>query len=311
MSAASDSPPVAIVGAGAMGTALGKGLAACGYEIKAVLSRTQTSARDLSDRVDAPVASSSAEALPEDVRFVFLCVPDDAIEAVADSLATVRHPWEETIVAHTSGARTTDVLDALTQTGAATLSFHPIQSFTEDAGVRAWEDVVLSLEGDDRALVAGETLARALGSHLIVASKEEKLRYHCAAVLASNGLVALMGVVEELLAKVSSDMGSSSVDVVGPLVEQTLENVKCHEPDAALTGPVARGDEETVTAHLQMLASDAPHLIPFYLTLSTEMVRTAVRGGKLQPEQAERLLDLLGTAAEASATDDNPPMPSH
>lgn len=310
MSTASNSPPVAIVGAGAMGTALGRGLAACGYEIKAVLSRTQTSARDLSDRVGAPVASSSAEALPEDVRFVFLCVPDDVIEAVADSLATVRHPWKETIVAHTSGARTTDALDPLTQTGAATLSFHPIQSFTEETGAHAWKDVILSLEGDDRAVAAGETLARALGSHPIVASKKEKLQYHCAAVLASNGLVALMGVAEELLAKLSSDTGSSAVHVVGPLVEQTLENVKRHEPHAALTGPVARGDEETITAHLEMLASDAPHLIPFYLTLSTEMVRTAVRGGKLQREQAERLLDLLGAAAEACATDDNPPMPS-
>ncbi|MFB6279324.1 MAG: Rossmann-like and DUF2520 domain-containing protein [Salinibacter sp.] len=302
------SSPVAIVGAGAVGTPLARGLRSCGYPVAAVLSRGKGAARALADRVGAPVADTVGEALPATVRLVILCVPDDAIASVAEALAEVDHPWPDTIAAHTSGAKTAAALAPLAQQGAATMSAHPMQTFAPDTPPEAFEDIVVGLEGDERALAAGETLARALGAQPVRLTPEEKVRYHCAAVLASNGLVALMGVVDEVFGGTQEKAGgtSSPVDLVGPLVEQTWANLDDGSPEEVLTGPVQRGDEETLRAHLDALRAETPHLVPLYAALSTEMVRTAVRGGDLSPSGAEELLAVLRAAA---GDDPFPPSP--
>lgn len=308
----SNAPPVAIVGAGAVGTTLARGLQLCGYPVEAVLSRSADAARALGQRVGASVAHSDWEALPSAVRLVGICVSDDAIASVAEALAALDHPWEDTIVAHTSGAKTAAALAPLAHQGAATMSFHPMQTFAPDTPPDAFEDIVVGLEGDERALAVGETLARALGARPVQLTPEEKVRYHCAAALASNGLVALMGVVEEVYS-VSQDQLEDpgfSLDLVGPLVEQTWENLKGSPPEGVLTGPVQRGDEDTLRAHLDALRAETPHLVPLYAALSTEMVRIAVRGGDLSPTEAEALLGVLRKAADAARDEPPPPSPS-
>jgi predicted short-subunit dehydrogenase-like oxidoreductase (DUF2520 family) len=307
MPAPSNPSPVAIVGAGAVGTALARGLVASGHRIEAVLSRTAASAQALADQVSAPVADSSWAALPTSVRLVWICVPDDAIASVASALAAVDHPWPTTIVAHTSGAKTAAALAPLGEQGAATMSFHPLQTFTDDTAPGAFEDIVVGLEGDDRAVAAGKTLARTLGARPVRLTPDEKARYHCAAALASNGLVALLAVVEEVLTASGTEPPSSAAKLVGPLIEQTWANLEQGTQEGALTGPVARGDEDTVRAHLDALADETPHLVPLYGALSTEMVRVAVRGGHLNAEQAETLLRTLREAAESTPDESAPP----
>ena len=156
---------------------------------------------------------------------------DGAIASVAAALATVDHPWPDTIVAHTSGAKT-------------------------------------------------------------------------AAALASSGLVALLAVVEEVFSALNRDPETlgSALSLVEPLIGQTLEDLHQGTLEDVLTGPVARGDEDTIRAHLDALTDETPHLVPLYAALSTEMVRVAVRGGPLSPAQAGRLPDMLRTAAD-TATD--------
>jgi predicted short-subunit dehydrogenase-like oxidoreductase (DUF2520 family) len=313
MSTSSDPAPVTIVGAGAVGTALARALTATGHPVEAVLSRTATSAQALAETVGAPVAASSEEALPASVRLVWICVPDDTIASVAAGLAEVNHPWSDTIVAHTSGAKTAAALAPLAEQGAATMSFHPLQTFTEDSAPDAFEGTVVGLEGDDRAVAAGEVLAQSLGARPVQLTPEAKTLYHAAAALASNGLVALLAVVEEIFAASGSETDTSGLDLdaVEPLLRQTLENVQQSHPEGALTGPVARGDEETVQSHLEALTAETPHLVPLYTALSTELVRVAVRGGHLNATQAEALLATLREAADADANDDAFPTPSH
>jgi predicted short-subunit dehydrogenase-like oxidoreductase (DUF2520 family) len=182
------------------------------------------------------------------------------------------------------------------------MSFHPLQTFAEDASPEAFTDVVVGLEGDDRAVAAGKTLARALGARPLRLTPEDKARYHAAAALASNGLVALLAVVEEVFSASNRDPETpgSALNLVEPLVDQTLENLHQGTLEGVLTGPVARGDEDTIRAHLDALTDETPHLVPLYAALSTEMVRVAVRGGHLSPAQAGRLLDMLRTAADAA-----------
>lgn len=308
----SDPPPVAVVGAGAVGSTLAHGLTTCGYRVQAVLSREQEDAQVLADRVGASVAGTPGDGLPTEVRLVLVCVPDEAIPTVADALAALDHPWPDTIVAHTSGARAAGALRPLAQRGAASMSFHPLQTFTSDTPPAALEGVVVGIEGADRAVTAGETIAQALGAHPVRLTAEEKTRYHCAAALASNGLVALLAVVEEVFGSVqgTSDPDVSTEALIGPLVEQTWTHLQQGSPEGVLTGPVMRGDEATVEAHLDALSETAPHLVPFYVALSTEMVRIAVRGGHLDPGQAESLLGTLRAAADASADGEGPSSPS-
>lgn len=313
MTASSNSPPLAIVGAGAVGTALAQGLAERGHRVEAVLSRTAASAQTLADRVGASVADDSWEALPVSVRLVLVCVPDDVIADVAEGMAVLNHRWDDTIVAHTSGAKTAAVLAPLQENGAATLSFHPLQTFTKETVPEAFEDIIIGLEGDDRAVAAGKVLVQSLGAQPIRLSSDDKVRYHCAAALASNGLVALLSVVEEVfsVSDLGPEVSGSAVEHVAPLVEQTFENLKRGTPEGVLTGPVARGDEDTVQAHLEALQAKSPHHLPLYASLSTEMVRIAVRGGHLSAGQAEALLDTLQTAIDEIVKGGAPSSPSH
>lgn len=302
--------PAAVVGAGALGSTLAQGLDGCGYPVAAVLNRSREAAQALGRRVGAPVSGTDLDALPSAVRFVAVCVPDESISPVADALSGLDHPWGDTIVAHTSGAKTAAALDPLAHRGAATMSFHPLQTFPPGTLPTAFEDIVVGLEGHERAVRAGTALAHALGARPVCLSPEEKVRYHCAAALASNGLVALMGSVEEVFGGIREEMNgdASLFSLVGPLVAQTLDNLETGRPEEVLTGPVQRGDVETVRAHLDALSADVPHLIPLYATLSAEMVQIAVRGGDLSARTAEKLLAVLRRAADASS-DGNPSAP--
>lgn len=296
---------VAIIGAGAVGHALARRLAQRGYAVAAVLSRRAAPAAELAQTVGAPVGSDSLADLPADVSLVVLCVPDDAITPVARQLATLERPWSATAVAHTSGARPAGALAPLAEQGAATFSLHPMQTITRTSAPAVFEGIYIGLEGDADAVHRATRLVQALGAHAITIPTDAKPRYHLAGVLASNGLVALMGLVSEVLASAGIDPDVSP-DLLGPLVQNTWANVAARTPDEALTGPAVRGDEGTITAHLDTLAAHLPHLMPAYAALTTEMVRLAVRGGRLPPHDAEALLDTLHSALHRNDSGDAP-----
>lgn len=295
--------PVAIVGAGALGTALARRLHACGYRMAAVLSRRHGPARRLARAVAAPVASDAVADLPAGVRAVFLCVPDDAIAEVAGRLARQAHPWGGTVVAHTSGAHTARLLAPLAEAGAATLSFHPVQTFpapdvadAEDADAaalaRAFNGICIGIEGMPEAVAYGEQVARDLGGRPLTLAPEAKTRYHLAAALASNGLVTLVALAAEVLA--SAGIGAADARaLLHPLVARTTAHLATDAPEDVLTGPVARGDQQTVAAHAEALAVHLPHLVPAYAALASEMARVAVRSDHLAADAADALLDAL------------------
>jgi predicted short-subunit dehydrogenase-like oxidoreductase (DUF2520 family) len=263
------------------------------------LSRTEEDARRLADRVEAPVASADLAALPSDVPLVLCCVPDDAIAPLADALATVVADWSGRTVAHTSGALTAKVLAPLAEGGAAVLSFHPLQAFHARSAPEAFQGIYIGLEGDADAVVLGRRLARDLGARPVTLTAEAKTRYHLAAAMASNYLVTLMALVSEVLASAGMSR-QKSLALVGPLVEGTWRNLERHLPEDALTGPIARGDHRTVQDHLDALKGHLPHLIPVYAVLGAETVRLAIRGGALDAEGAQDVLDVLHAALDAS-----------
>ncbi len=284
-------PAVALIGAGAMGRALGLRLAESGYPIEAVLSRTRRSAEGLAKLLGAPVASDHLSEVP-DVPLVVLAVPDDQIADLADTLTAAPRPWQGAVVLHTSGAQPASLLEPLRQEGARTLSFHPLQTVTRDADAQTLAGVTAGVEGEPRGVAAGIELAVGLGMRYLVVSADAKPRYHLAAAMASNLLVTLMGMVQEVLASIDIDR-REAMAILGPLLQGTLDNLTATSPEEALTGPVARGDLQTLRAHGLALRKELPHLVPAYAALSVETVRLAVRAGTLPPGKAEDVLALM------------------
>lgn len=284
-------PAVALVGAGAMARALGLRLAEAGYPVRAVVSRTASRAGALAEALGAPVSGDRLEALPE-VPLVVLAVPDDQIAEVAAMLAGTARAWAGAVVLHTSGAVPASALDPLRAEGARTLAFHPIQSLPAGAGARRLDGVTVGMEGEPASIAAGVELVVGLGLRYLVLSAEAKPRYHLAAAMASNLLVTLMGMAQEVLASIGVDR-AQAMTLLEPLVRGTLDTLVQTSPEEALTGPVARGDLSTLRAHGLALRKDLPHLVPAYAALSVEAVRVAVRAGSLSPDRADAVLALL------------------
>jgi predicted short-subunit dehydrogenase-like oxidoreductase (DUF2520 family) len=313
-------PGVAVVGAGAMGRALALRLADRGYPVLAVVSRTRAAAEALAQSVGAPVASDRLLDLPASARLVLLCVGDSAIADVAESLTGVRHAWRETVVAHCSGALPAAALEPLAHEGAAALSFHPLQTVTREADARTLDGAYVGLEGDPKAVAAGIELAVNLGMRYLVLTAEAKPRYHLAATLASNFLVTLLAMVQEVLVSLDIDRADGFA-LIEPLLRGTLDNLARLPPEEALTGPIVRGDLETLRSHGLALRQHLPQLVPAYAALTVEAVRLAVRSGRLDPNRAEDVLGLMQklvttplptrSRGRAPAPEPSSPRPAH
>lgn len=289
----------AVIGAGAVGTALGQRLVECGYSVEGVVSRTREDAERLAAQLGSGVASDDVADLPS-VSLLFCCVPDDAVAAVATALAEQRTSWHGRLVAHTSGALTAEALAPLAARDAFTLSFHPMQTFAPGAGADAFEGVTVGLEGSPAAVAMGRQVAASLKLAAVEVPAEAKVRYHLAASVASNFFVTLMALADEVLASAGLEEDEAQ-RLLAPLVESTWRNVQATSPAEALTGPVARGDRETVVRHLEALERALPHLRPAYGVLAAETVRLARRSGRLSEQQADALLVEIKEAVEKGA----------
>ncbi|MEA2197351.1 MAG: hypothetical protein QOJ25_1402 [Solirubrobacteraceae bacterium] len=220
---------VAIVGAGRLGRALASALREDGYAVSGPLGRG--------------VAPGSG--------IILLCVPDQEIAAAAACLPAGR------LVGHCSGA-----------TGLAPLapheafSLHPLMTVTRE-GARFQGAGAAIAGATERAVGVARELATALGMQPVEVADDDRVAYHAAASMASNFLVTLEAAAERLAATAGVDRG-----LLVPLVRATVENWADLGPEGALTGPVARGDEETVARQRVAVAERAPELLELFDALA-------------------------------------------
>ncbi len=288
-----------------------------GHPVAAVISRDRRAAETLAKAVATmmtPVASTELIDLPIGVEALLLAVPDDALPGiVAQLIALPGRDWTDCLVFHSSGARDSSLLAPLAERGALTMSLHPMASFASVPTTTAGLSLVGTTFGlesaDPDALALGEKLVHDLGGRVLHVPAHAKPLYHLAGVVASNYLVTLLHLATELLAGLGLRQ-TEALKVVRPLIEGTLANIQAFGPTAALTGPIARGDNATVELHLTELQRQMPHLVPLYGALAMETVRVAVRKGTLSTEAAGGLLDLLAgaLAREAGVERDPPPV---
>jgi predicted short-subunit dehydrogenase-like oxidoreductase (DUF2520 family) len=186
---------------------------------------------------------------------VLIAVPDDSIGTVAADLARGRAVGQRHVVLHLSGLLDRGALDPLADTGAALGSFHPLQSVADPSTASArLRGAFAGLEGDDRAVHAGERLAGVLGMHPVRLAPGAKAAYHAGAVIASNYVVVLASVAEGLARK-AGVFPAEARALYLPLMQGTVANLGLGLA-AALTGPVRRGDAATVRRHLAALAPE-------------------------------------------------------
>jgi predicted short-subunit dehydrogenase-like oxidoreductase (DUF2520 family) len=226
-----------------------------------------------------------------EVEVVILAVRDDAITPLADSLAQARAVVERHVVLHLSGVQGQEALGPLVSSRAALGSFHPLQTIVEPERAPArLKGAWAAVEGMPRAVEAGERLARDVGMRPFRIATKSKAIYHAGAVFASNYLVVVEAVAQRLL----RHAGLSDADAwaaLRPLVEGTFENLSHHEPREALTGPVIRGDTDTIVRHLETLALDDAKL---YRALGRAALELAQKQG-MDEETASRVADALAT----------------
>lgn len=272
-----------VVGAGRLGGALAEALVEAGYPLAAVAGRDPGSPDALARRLGNAGATRSVAAseLPAHVDVVFVAVPDEAVAAVASDL-----PWRAGQVAiHCAGALGLDALAGARTRGALAGCLHPLQSFPEGTGGAArFRGIACGVEGDGAVAGALEALCRDLGATSFSLAGVDRARYHAAAVFASNYVVALHAAAERAWT-LAGLPGARAREALAPLTLGTAGNVARLPLHAALTGPIARGDADTVARHLTALAT-APDLADLYRRLGATLLDI---GLPLAPEERAAL----------------------
>lgn len=267
---------IAVVGAGRVGTALAVQWLLAGHDIAVAMHSDETRRRHDKHLAETPLIAADEAARTADV--VVLGVPDAEIESVCRELAAVLH--EGQTVAHLSGASSLDAIASGREVGASTLSLHPLHTFPDvRTAIRRMQGCPIAVTAEDEDTAAlGERLAREAGGEPFRLDDDAKPLYHAAAVFASNYLVTVVAEAEALFSAVGLP---DPVEAFMPLARASLENVATLGPGPALTGPVVRGDAETVRRNLDALALSAPNAVNAYVTLARLAVRLASRSGRL------------------------------
>ncbi|GAA1741544.1 hypothetical protein GCM10009710_22140 [Aeromicrobium alkaliterrae] len=220
---------------------------------------------------------------------LLLAVPDDLLEDVAAELAPHVRPGQ--LVLHTSGRHGRAVLAALEARGARTAAFHPAMTFT-GSDVDLDRTCVMGLTAADADRAEVEALALAVGGTPVWVAESDRVVYHAALAHGANHVVTVVNQAMDLLRSIGVADPSA---VLEPLLRASVTNTLAYG-DAALTGPVARGDARTVSAHVDAIA-DA-EIAATYTALSAATIERALRDARIDEDTAASLRDSLSEGAE-------------
>jgi predicted short-subunit dehydrogenase-like oxidoreductase (DUF2520 family) len=277
-------PRIAIVGAGNLGTAVAVSLHRAGYQIEAIISRRRrtslTKARKLAAEVGAQAVGSLSKSIQADV--VWFCVPDSEIARAAESF-TESTNWKGRVALHSSGALTSDELALLRKKGAAVASAHPLMTFVRGSRP-SLAGVPFAIEGDAPAVRAARHLVKDFGGHFYSIRKTDKAAYHAWGMFASPLFTALLVTAEQVAGAAGVNRQSAWRRMI-PILLQTLANYASFDAKDAFSGPIVRGDVETVKRHLRVLRR-VPEARDVYVALARAALRHLPAKKKTQLEKA-------------------------
>ena len=263
---------IGIIGAGKIGTTLGKYLSIHGKNVTGFYSRTHESADEAATFAETETYSSLCK-LVEKSDVIFITTPDGVIHQVWGDL--LHQDISNRIICHFSGSLSSHVFSGREEAGASGISMHPMYAFSDKFhSYEQFHTAYLTLEGDPEAVAVMKPMWEAIGHHVLTLKAEDKIKYHAAAPMASNEMLGLMQASLDIL----SECGFSEKDsmaLLTPLVQGNIASMLEKGCVNALTGPVERGDAQTVRKHLQALEGSKAGKI--YQSLGSTMVELAKR----------------------------------
>jgi predicted short-subunit dehydrogenase-like oxidoreductase (DUF2520 family) len=289
---------IGVIGAGRVGAVLAASLRDAGHEIVATAGESDASR----GRIDAllpgvPVEKPSAVARACDV--LLLTVPDDMLSNVVSMLSAsgAIHPGQH--VVHTSGRHGLAVLAPAAAAGARPIALHPAMTFTGTViDLPRLAGCIFGVTVGEAERSLAERLVADLGGRPVWVAEDKRALYHAGLAHGANHLVTLVAQAMELLSASGAD---NPAGTLRPLLQAALDNV-LEQGDSALTGPIARGDVETVRDHLAEVARHAPDTLPSYVALGRATLDRVVTDGRLLPIRAAKLRQVLDAAVAPSQT---------
>jgi predicted short-subunit dehydrogenase-like oxidoreductase (DUF2520 family) len=281
---------VGVVGAGRVGAVLGAALVRAGHRVVAAYAVSVASRQRAHALLpDVPLVSPPAVFAASDL--VLLAVPDDALPGLLEGLVATDSIRAGQIVMHTSGRFGVDVLEPATRMGALPLALHPAMTFTGTAvDLDRLGGAVFGVTAPEPLWPVAEALVVEMGAEPVRIAEGDRTLYHAALAHGANHLVTLVNDAMDLLRAAGVAEPDRMLD---PLLAAALDNV-LRQGDAALTGPVARGDAGTVERHVAAIDRVAPEAVAAYVTLARRTATRALASGRLRAADAEPLLDVLG-----------------
>lgn len=259
-------PRIGMIGPGRLASGLAQALYLAGVSIMAIAGRCPARAHALAHRVGAQ-ACDTPQALLDQCDLVLITVSDSAIADVVASLDW--HPDHAAV--HVSGATELSAMHHAASQGAQLGGFHPLQSFSDpDTAARALAGSTITIEAEAPLRQRLVTLAEQLGCRVNVLPHGARARYHAAAHYASAFSVALLGDACRLGASWGADE-RQMLDALLPLLKGTVAALEHQSLKTSVTGPLARGDQETVARHLEALQALDGEMAALYRTLSTRI----------------------------------------
>lgn len=289
---------VAIIGAGRVGCSIGVLLARSGYAVTGVAARTLASAEQAAAFIGAGAPTADVVQAASGSDIVFITTPDRAIRESCNAIAAGKALKPGSLVVHTSGAHTLDLLEGAGACGAYRAVLHPLQSLaSREDGSRNLPGSYFRVEADPEALGSAREIMKALGGIELVmpgwtSDNQSAALYHAGAVAVSNYFVAIVDYGLKFYEALGADK-QEALKAVLPLIRGTLHNIETLGVPDALTGPIMRGDGETVKQHLEAMRQRKPELMRLYRELAVHTVSVARDKGSITPETAEELLTLL------------------
>jgi predicted short-subunit dehydrogenase-like oxidoreductase (DUF2520 family) len=284
---------VGVVGAGRAGTALGAALARAGHTVVAASAVSDASIHRASAAFPGAVITDPGQVLRR-ADLVLLTVPDDVLPGLVSGLAATEAPVQGRLLVHASGRHGLAVLEPAARRGALPLALHPVMTFTGGSDdVDRLSGTCFGVTAPEVLRPAAEVLVIEMGGEPVFISEENRDLYHAALAGAANHLITLVAQAADLLRAAGVP---DPARLLGPLLSASLDNA-LRFGDAGLTGPVARGDAETVAAHMAALGaaeSASPAAVAAYIAMARLTADRALATGLLKPADAERLLDVLG-----------------
>jgi predicted short-subunit dehydrogenase-like oxidoreductase (DUF2520 family) len=283
---------IGVVGAGRVGAVVSAALRRAGHEIVAAAGESTASRERI-----ATLLPGVPGAKPTDVAracdLLLLTVPDDMLENVITQLVGAGAIRPGQVVCHTSGRHGLAVLDSATAVGARPIAMHPAMTFTgTELDLERLSGCVFGITSGDAEREYAESLVADLGGVPMFVPEDKRTLYHAGLAHGANHLVTLVTQAMELLAASGAEDPAATLR---PLLGAALDNALAHG-DAALTGPIVRGDVNTVQAHLRDIIENAPATVPSYVALGKATADRAVLDGRLLPIRAGRIVALLDDA---------------